>query len=317
MASSNRDPQFAAFLAAVVISVGSTACNDPTAPGLGSRPVVFMQLADGWKLYRVGLAGSRPQLLGSSQLPAIHPAVSPDGQFVAYVHEAADGGVEVVTLRTGNVTKPYPDAAVDQIAWSPAQDQLVLALPFWGSGPGAGGLRVLTLANGNTQDIAPDLIEPAWSPDGSTILAVSGLFRTREPGIYALNPDGSNVRLVVSAKGMGIRGPSWSPDGSRIAFSRGVHGAHFIYTARADGSDERRLTYPDSTPGLFTDLKPVWSPDGSWIAFSREHAVCRGTCVGRYDIFAVRVSVVGIEVGPLRLKNLTRDAEWGGAFPSW
>ena len=307
--------KLAAFVGVVVVAVESVACNDATSPGPGGRPVVFMQLAPGWSLYSAGLAGGRPQLL-PSKLPATYPAVSPDGKLVAYVHEAGDGGVEIVELRTGLVSKPYPDAAVEQIAWSPAQDQLVLALPGWGSGPGAGGLRVVTLSDSTTQDIAPDLIEPAWSPDGGTILAVSG--PTRERGIYALRPDGSDLRLVVPAKDAGIRGPSWSPDGSRIAYSRGVYGAHFIYTARADGSDERRLTFPDSTPGSFTDLKPVWSPDGSWIAFTREHAVCSGLqCVGRYDIFAVRVSVLGVAVPPLQLKNLTKHAEWGGAFPSW
>jgi hypothetical protein len=309
--------KLAAFLGAVVIAVGSAACNDATGLAGSGRPIVFMQHTNGWKLYQVGLIGSKPQTL-PARLPAIYPAVSPDGQFVAYVHEAADGGVEVVSLRTGGVIRPYLDAAVEQIAWSPAQDRLVLALPFWGAGPGAGGLRVLKLSDSSTQDIAPDLIEPAWSPDGNTILAVSGQFGTREPGIYALNPDGTNIRLVVSANGMGIRGPAWSPDGSRIAFSRGTYGAHFIYTARPDGSDERRVTYPDSTPGLFTDLKPAWSPDGSWIAFTREHAVCpNGACVGRYDIFAVRVDILGFAPSRPQPRNLTRDAEWGGAFPSW
>jgi len=315
MTRCNRNLKHAARLVAVVMAIGSGACSDATGPTFGGRPVVFMQLTNDWTLYRVGLAGSKPQLL-PGRLPAIYPAVSPDGQLVAYVHQAADGGVEVVTLRTGAVIRPYPDAAVDQIAWSPAQDQLVFALPSWGSGPGAGGLRVLNLSDGTTQDIASDLIEPAWSPDGNTILAVAG--GTREPGIYALNPDGSNVRLIVSAKGARIRGPSWSPDGSRIAFSRGVFGGHFIHTARPDGSNERRVTYPDSASGLFTDLKPVWSPDGGWIAFSREHAICTGIrCEARYDIFAVQVGMLGVNVGPLQLRNLTRDAEWGGAFPSW
>jgi TolB protein len=55
--------------------------------------------------------------------------------------------------------------------------------------------------------------------------------------------------------------PSWSPDGRRIAFQRDfdpVRGQvdYDLFTMRADGTGERRLT---RSPGV-QDWQPAWSP---------------------------------------------------------
>ncbi|MBE2267317.1 MAG: PD40 domain-containing protein, partial [Anaerolinea sp.] len=52
---------------------------------------------------------------------------------------------------------------------------------------------------------------------------------------------------------------SWSPDGEWIAYSRNLNGDSGIFTVRADGTDNRRLTL-----GLVV-MSPVWSPDGERI----------------------------------------------------
>lgn len=56
--------------------------------------------------------------------------------------------------------------------------------------------------------------------------------------------------------------PVFSPDGTRIAFTSTRSGDPEIYTARADGSDLRRLT---RAPGR--DAHPYWMPDGESIVF--------------------------------------------------
>jgi len=288
------------------------ACGNATGPTTALRPIMFMQLAPGWRIYRVGLAGPAPEPVSLSSGDLVYPAVSRDGGLLAYINQGPDGGLFVLNKDSTQPRKVYPDNAVEQLAWSPNGDRLVLALPSWGSGPGAGGLRVVTLADGSTRDIASDLIEPTGSPDGRTILAASSTFlTTRSPGIYSVTLGDTTPRLLIAQPpGEGASGPAWSHDGSRLAVALGHYGATFIYTTRPDGSDRRQLTRADSTEGVM-DLKPVWSPDDSWIAFQRGHAVCVGSvCNERYDIFVVGVDGSG-------LRNLTASAVWGGAAPTW
>ncbi|MCH8226405.1 MAG: PD40 domain-containing protein, partial [Chloroflexi bacterium] len=49
--------------------------------------------------------------------------------------------------------------------------------------------------------------------------------------------------------------PAWSPDGARIAFYSFRDGNGEIYTMNADGSNQTRLTFNDSS-----DWYPAWSP---------------------------------------------------------
>jgi len=59
--------------------------------------------------------------------------------------------------------------------------------------------------------------DPAISPDGQTMAFV----RTAgENGLYLINLDGSNERLIFSGRNT-LAAPKWSPDGNYIVFARG------------------------------------------------------------------------------------------------
>src|ERR1043166_7407740 len=60
--------------------------------------------------------------------------------------------------------------------------------------------------------------DPAWSPDGSKIAFISN--RDYLFGLYTMNADGSNVKLVTDQV-PDPSGPSWSPDGQKIACAAG------------------------------------------------------------------------------------------------
>lgn len=96
---------------------------------------------------------------------------------------------------------------------------------------------------------------PAWSPDGTTI-AFSRVLAELS-GIYAMKPDGSNLRKLMSeGGGTALSGHSWSPDGKMIAFLSGRDGNHLdLYVMNADGSGIRRLTNSAENRAW-----PSWSP---------------------------------------------------------
>jgi Tol biopolymer transport system component len=86
----------------------------------------------------------------------------------------------------------------------------------------------------------------------------------RNPDIYTVCPDGSNLRGLTtyppSSSGSNVS-PAWSPDGSRIAFSSTRTDSSQIYIMGKDGSNPTEITFDYSN-----DL-PIWLPNGQQIAF--------------------------------------------------
>ena len=67
--------------------------------------------------------------------------------------------------------------------------------------------------------------------------------------------------------------PFYSPDGKNIVFVSDRIGSPQLYTMKADGSDQKRISYGD---GAYTT--PVWSPRGDSIAFTKQQG--EEFCIG-------------------------------------
>ncbi len=97
--------------------------------------------------------------------------------------------------------------------------------------------------------------EPAWSPDGNTIAYVHGDTINGQTGIWLVDANGKNKRILYS--NASAYSPAWSPDGKWIAFSCNAQ----ICKIRTDGTGLTQLTSEGR------NFFPAWSPDGNWIAY--------------------------------------------------
>ncbi len=107
---------------------------------------------------------------------------------------------------------------------------------------------------------AGDACSPAWSPDGRKIAFSAFRFShpSRDPAVYIMDADGSNLKLLIEH----ASSPSWSPDGSKIAFTSKQDANFDIYFTDAVGTNVKRLTDHKGE-----NSAPAWSPDGTIIAF--------------------------------------------------
>lgn len=146
----------------------------------------------------------------------------------------------------------------------------------------SGGDLYVINADGSGLRRLTDGLDPAWSPDGSTI----AFTRWRNPwGAYLINPDGSGERRLVD--GVRLKELAWSPDGSQVAFTINLgtsdeteicfFGFCFtippIYTGQlwtADLETGGLLSLPLDEKGVHA---PAWSPSGNRIVYAGDHGL--------------------------------------------
>ncbi len=170
--------------------------------------------------------------------------------------------------------------------------------------------------------------DPAWSPDGHTIVWVGSIPHGPEE-LFTMSEEGKHaVRLTYNDRSEGW--PSWSPDGRWITYvTAGDRGRTRIEEIRPDGSHRRRLTSFDAEA-------PDWSPDGSKIALDaggqiqtmqpRGRSVQQVTAEGGYEpswspdgrwlVFVNAGDIFEIHPDGTQLKQLTStgiEESW----PSW
>ncbi len=209
------------------------------------------------------------------------PAVSPDGEKIAYIsnegNDFALTRLHIYTRRTGHV-QTYNKRVRSRLSWTPDSQKLVyvrLKDRF-------NDLFVFDINSNKERRISADLRakDPAVSPDGKTIAFVRN--NDGSTNLALADIDGSGIRYFSNYNdGTQIYGPVWSPDGSKIAFSIFRGEDRDIAIVRADAKTfTKKIEAPDSLAFADTsafevlihttddERDPCWLPEGGGIVYS-------------------------------------------------
>ncbi|PQJ35914.1 hypothetical protein BSZ35_16055 [Salinibacter sp. 10B] len=230
------------------VPTGSTMVYDShrrRADGLGSTSA----------LYKISLYGGEPTALTSSPPAAQNPAVSPDGDMIAYeTYRSGNHDLSVMNADGSQSRRLTKHEANDRApVWSPDGREIVFVSERNGNSdlyavtPDGSGLTPLT-----THDAADS--EPTYCPGGGPVVFTSR--RDGNTNLYALNPDDRDQAPTPLTDHEAADGsPICSPDGERVAFVSRRDGNAEIYTVATDGTGRTRVTEHPAT-----DEDPHWSP---------------------------------------------------------
>ncbi|MBI4892589.1 MAG: PD40 domain-containing protein [Acidobacteria bacterium] len=251
-------------------------------------------------LYALHLAtGSKTRLtFPPRDIPGdAHPALSPDGRWLAFTRQDLFMVKEVwVMRRTGGPPRRITSDRrnIAGLAWLDNGNLLFISDR---GGPGPAIWKVAAAGG------SPRLV--AYLPPYARGLSVSSPARriayvqlTVRSSIwrYALASGQNDPERLITSSAVQAH-PQYSPDGNSIAFMSDRSGFMEIWVARGDGANPRQLTDLHGMGGA-----PRWSPDGRRIAFDMR-------VDGNHGIF-----VVGADGGPVA--RLVADSFENGS-PSW
>jgi serine/threonine protein kinase/Tol biopolymer transport system component len=226
---------------------------------------VYQSRASGkWGIYFKRIGGQNSvSLTKDLGYDDTQPAISPDGEHVAFRSEREGGGIFVMGL-TGENVRGLTKFGYNP-AWSPDGKEIVYSTgsfirPEERYSLGAKLFRV-NVGTGETRAIAgiDDGLQPTWSPHGYRIA-------------YWNSPKGSrNIWTIASMGGNPVPvtddlavdwSPVWSPDGRYLYFSSDRGGSMNLWRVRIDEASGKPLMAPEpfTTP----------APSSGFMSFSRD-----------------------------------------------
>jgi len=222
---------------------------------------------DNRSIYTIDPDGTALRRLTNAGVDDFDPAFSPDGETIVFVRTlVAKSGTENPELYLMNADGTdvrrltrWPGSDLSP-SWSPDGKRILFVRGVSGGfslytiRPNGTGLAKL----GPTGSSPPE--QPAWSPDGSVIVAT-------RPGELALfSASGEFERDLVALDGDLASSASWSPAGDLISFIRTTQCSYCdesgdLWTVAPDGSNPQKV---------FADARDAaWSPDGKYFVVLR------------------------------------------------
>jgi Tol biopolymer transport system component/DNA-binding winged helix-turn-helix (wHTH) protein len=215
------------------------------------------------------------------------PALSPDGQHLAFVWNGGSGSIFNLYVQLVGTEKsirltnePSHDFNPE---WSPDGRYIAFCRVL----KGATGIYIIPALGGAERRVRNTLWDEesnesiwapghlSWSPNGKLVAFSDRASRSEVPSIFLLALDSLDVRRLTSPqRSKGDFNPEFSPDGQTLAFTRVSQGSQSIYVIPVSGGQERRLTSdnkwkmgiawtPDSRDLIFANVDGFWKISGS------------------------------------------------------
>jgi TolB protein len=223
------------------------------------------------------------------------PAISPDGQTVAFVREGGENGIYLIDTDGSNERLIFSGRArLSSPKWSP-DGQWILFTRSDGEYHclDLGGNCITPPSGPNGEQISipgVDSVTRYWynlarvDRDGNNYRDIASLTSARaadwnEAGIVYQSdaglqitddaPDAENTLVIFDYLKPFFDDPDWQRNGGRIVYM-GKEASHWeLFAVNVDGSDKRALTRPKTTivDEIPSNVAPAWSPNGQTIAF--------------------------------------------------
>ena len=227
------------------------------------------------------------------------PAISPDGNLVAFASDRSGEGGTDIWVR--HINQPEPTRLTDHPAsdWMPRFSPDGSRLVFRSERDG-GGIYVVNALGGGLRRVAGRGIYPRFSPDGGAIVFAEDPQWAQSPlrRMYTVPANGGNVEPFLPGWGVfrppASIGPIFSPDGRQVLF----YGAAFDdprrrdwWVAPLDGGEPWSSHVGDEVLDLDVVVAPaVWLPG--------RLLVVAGTTIEGVNLYSVGISDEGQIAGP-------------------
>lgn len=284
-----------------------------------------------WTLWTVAPGSAHARQISHSRHNIWSPAISPDGQRIAF--DRARGGKHSDVLvfadpdgthqRTVHSLCAKRCAFFDEMTWSSDGRTLLmlratgvkpnLVGAIWSVKPDGTHLRQLTFPGPSHTGSGFDDHHPSVSPDGDSFV-YDRIDETtgRHTSFIAPIDGGPAVKIPVPHR-LDPGDPTWTPDGSRILFQSPpeptYNKAQNLYTILPDGTGLRQITHYQVPRGQHYGglFHPSYSPDGRFIAASHAYTFRAGKVRPSYLI----LSASGHEIERIHVQQLVNNIVWG------
>ncbi|RMF00545.1 MAG: hypothetical protein D6772_06235, partial [Bacteroidetes bacterium] len=243
----------------------------------------YKEMIDGRQEKLVGREIINPENAGRIN---IAPEISPNGRYVIFLSEKDLFGIDLflADVNSGEIIRKVSSSTrTDHIddfnyiessgTWSPRSDRFA----FVGIAKGDNVLIISDVETGKTLETlsipgVPAFSNPAWSPDGRTIV-VSGLVNG-QVDLYEYDLRTKGVRQLTNDPYSELH-PAWSPDGARLHFA--TDELSMVRNARVNGKLTFNLATLDMVSGIVRhhelflgadNLNPEEDQDGNIVFLS-------------------------------------------------